>query len=268
MVRLAAAHDAEEVTRLLGAFRDHLRRDQPSVERFAASVDLLIGDPTRSTCWRGRRRRASASCATAPASGSAPATARSRISTWPGARGSGFGRALVEAALERARERGCASGARHERDTNTAAVALYESVGFSSGRGRGTCISCGVGYDLAHGDPRRARCGALPARAATGARGASRTMSRRCRSPGCAPLLTYARSTPPTALHARRPRSLSACRARAPSAANRTCESRTEGLRQTLERLARPALAARPREVLVALGDRALTFNAVEPRGL
>jgi ribosomal protein S18 acetylase RimI-like enzyme len=57
------------------------------------------------------------------------------------ARGSGLGRALVEATLERARERGCR---RVELDVNTEnapALALYRSVGFETGKD-------GTGQDL------------------------------------------------------------------------------------------------------------------------
>jgi GNAT superfamily N-acetyltransferase len=50
------------------------------------------------------------------------------------ARGSGLGRALVEATIERARERGCR---RLELDVNTEnppAMALYRSLGFETGK--------------------------------------------------------------------------------------------------------------------------------------
>ena len=135
MVRLAAAHDAEVVTRLLGAFRDDMGRDRPSDESLEASVGRLIGDADTDYLLAG-----------SPAEGICQL--RYRHCVWlsaadctledlyvePGARGSGFGRALVEAALERARERGCGRVVLDTRNTNTTAVALYESVGFSSGR--------------------------------------------------------------------------------------------------------------------------------------
>ena len=135
MVRLAAAQDAEEVTRLLGAFRDHLGREEPSNASLEASVGRLIGDADTDYLLAG-----------SPAEG--VCQLRYRHCVWlgagdctledlyvkPGARGSGFGRALVDAALERARERGCARMVLDTRNTNRAAVALYESVGFSSGR--------------------------------------------------------------------------------------------------------------------------------------
>ena len=46
------------------------------------------------------------------------------------ARRSGLGRALVEAALERARERGCARIELDVNEDNEAAIALYEACGF------------------------------------------------------------------------------------------------------------------------------------------
>ena len=48
------------------------------------------------------------------------------------ARGSGIGRALVEAALRRARERGCTRIVLDANEANAPALALYGSVGFGS----------------------------------------------------------------------------------------------------------------------------------------
>jgi ribosomal protein S18 acetylase RimI-like enzyme len=47
-------------------------------------------------------------------------------------RGSGLGRALVEAALERARRRGCARIELDANEANEPALRLYRSVGFGS----------------------------------------------------------------------------------------------------------------------------------------
>ena len=49
------------------------------------------------------------------------------------ARGSGIGRELVEAAMERARERGAARILLDTNEANEAALRLYASVGFRSG---------------------------------------------------------------------------------------------------------------------------------------
>ncbi len=43
----------------------------------------------------------------------------------------GFGRALVEFALERARQRGCRRAELDVNEANSAAVALYEALGFA-----------------------------------------------------------------------------------------------------------------------------------------
>jgi ribosomal protein S18 acetylase RimI-like enzyme len=45
------------------------------------------------------------------------------------------GRELVEAAFERARERGCARMLLDTNESNEAALRLYESMGFRSGSG-------------------------------------------------------------------------------------------------------------------------------------
>ncbi len=49
------------------------------------------------------------------------------------ARGTGLGRALVTAALERARERGCRRVELDTSEGNTPALALYHSLGFDEG---------------------------------------------------------------------------------------------------------------------------------------
>lgn len=130
-VRLATIDDAPEVARLLGAFRSWYGRAEPDDESFERSVRrimetadaeyLLAGDPAEGVCQL-----------------------RYRWSIWTeshdcwledlyvedGARGSGAGRSLVEAAFERARARGCK---RIELDvdvSNAPARALYERLGF------------------------------------------------------------------------------------------------------------------------------------------
>ena len=76
---------------------------------------------------------ASASCATGSRSGPrADDCWLEDLFVEEDARGSGLGRALVEAALERARERGCARMELDVNEANAAALALYESLGFDS----------------------------------------------------------------------------------------------------------------------------------------
>ncbi len=54
------------------------------------------------------------------------------------ARGSGLGRALVEAVADRARERGCARVELDVSESNPAALALYEGLGFATGKDSGS----------------------------------------------------------------------------------------------------------------------------------
>jgi GNAT superfamily N-acetyltransferase len=137
----AAPEEAADVARLLVAFRDWWGREEPGAASFAASVQRLIGrDDTEFLL---------------AATGCGPPVGvvqlRYRWSVWTeaedcwledlyvldSARGTGMGRALVRASLDRARERGCG---RVELDVNTgnpAARGLYESLGFATGKSGG-----------------------------------------------------------------------------------------------------------------------------------
>jgi GNAT superfamily N-acetyltransferase len=133
--RVAESADAGDVARLLTEFRDWIGAAGPDDASFAASVRRLMDDPATEYLLAG-------------AGPDAVCQVRYRHSVWSGAddcciedvfvresaRGQGLGRALVEAALERARARGCR---RAELDThagNAAALALYRSLGFTSRR--------------------------------------------------------------------------------------------------------------------------------------
>jgi ribosomal protein S18 acetylase RimI-like enzyme len=136
MVQLAGTNDASEVARLLSAFRDWQGRDYPTDASIHASVERLLADPDTEFLLAGD-----------PPAG--VLQLRFRHAVWTGtddanledlfvtaeARGSGLGRELVEAALERARERGCARILLDTNESNEAALRLYESVGFRSGSG-------------------------------------------------------------------------------------------------------------------------------------
>jgi ribosomal protein S18 acetylase RimI-like enzyme len=133
LVRLATPDDAADVARLMAAFRDWQGRDEPKDASIEESVRRLLADPDTEYLLGGD-----------PPAG--VLQLRFRHSVWTGtddahledlfvdasARGSGLGRALVDAALERARERGCARIELDANERNDPAVALYESVGFSS----------------------------------------------------------------------------------------------------------------------------------------
>ena len=131
-LRLAAPTDLATVTRLIAAFRDFLGSDYPDNAAIEATVATLIDDRSTEYLLIGD-----------PETGFAQS--RFRLSVWtgtedawledlfvePGARGSGLGRTLVEAAVERARARGCGRIQLDCNRDNEAAVRLYGSLGFT-----------------------------------------------------------------------------------------------------------------------------------------
>jgi ribosomal protein S18 acetylase RimI-like enzyme len=133
----AGPHEAEPVARLLVAFRDRLGVDWPPDDAFLAGVERLIEDP-------GTVYLLGSADADGPPAG--VAQLRFRHGIWwaatdceledlfvrEDARGRGLGRALVAAALDVARERGCRRIQLDANEDNTAAQALYRSFGFSA----------------------------------------------------------------------------------------------------------------------------------------
>lgn len=133
----AAEGEVDTVAGLLGEFRDHLGYESPTDDSIRASVGRLLA-------LKDTEYLLAASGAGAPAAG--VCQLRFRHSVWTGAedcwledlfvrgseRGTGLGRALVTAAMGRARERGCARIELDTEEGNSVAVALYESLGFSA----------------------------------------------------------------------------------------------------------------------------------------
>ena len=131
MVRLASQDDAADVARLMIGFRDWQGRTAPADDVIESTVRQLLAEPNTEFLLGG-----------SPAVG--VCQLRYRLSVWTGtddccledlfvvdeARGSGVGRALVEAAVKRARERGCTRIELDVNEANPAALALYESLGF------------------------------------------------------------------------------------------------------------------------------------------
>jgi ribosomal protein S18 acetylase RimI-like enzyme len=136
-VRLADPRDAETVSRLLVSFRDHLGYDWPSANAFLAGVERLLDE-------RDTDILLGFADADSPPAG--VVVLRFRFGIWRAgldclvedvyieehARGAGLGRALLEAALERARERGARRMELDTNESNAAAIALYEGLGFTS----------------------------------------------------------------------------------------------------------------------------------------
>ncbi len=131
MVRIATEEDAADVARLMIGFRDWWDRHEPDDGVFERGARRLLVDPNTDFLLAGD-----------PPAG--VCQLRYRYSIWTetddcwledifveeAARGSGVGRALMEAAFERARERGCARMELDVNEANPAAVGLYESLGF------------------------------------------------------------------------------------------------------------------------------------------
>jgi ribosomal protein S18 acetylase RimI-like enzyme len=135
-VWLADPGEAAAVAGLLVKFRDHQGRSSPSEDSFLASVQRLI-ERADTEFWLA------AEDDHAPAAGICQL--RYRHSVWtaaedcwledlyvaPEARRLGLGRALVQRALDRARERGCHRVELDTNEDNHDAIGLYRSLGFS-----------------------------------------------------------------------------------------------------------------------------------------
>jgi ribosomal protein S18 acetylase RimI-like enzyme len=133
----AAPDEAPAVAALLGGFRDHFGADWPDDASLLASVERIMagGDADYLLAANGDDPQG-------------VAQVRYRWSVWwkaedcwiedlfvrDDARGAGLGRALMDAALERASERGCRRVELDVNSENTAALALYRSLGFQTGK--------------------------------------------------------------------------------------------------------------------------------------
>jgi len=130
-LRIAGPSDLAATVRLIGGFRDFLGSTGPNNAELEVSVSELLGDRSTEFLLVG-----------SPEVGYAQV--RFRLSVWTGtedawledvfvepeARGGGHGRTLVEAAVQRARARGCRRIQLDANQDNTEAVKLYESIGF------------------------------------------------------------------------------------------------------------------------------------------
>ena len=136
-VWLAHPDEAAAVADLMIAFRDWWGRDWPSDNAFHASVERLIERPEVEYLLGAVDQDS-------PPAG--VCQLRYRFGVWMAAedcwmedlfvrdeaRRTGLGRALAQAALERARVRGCRRVELDVNEANQGALGLYEGLGFSS----------------------------------------------------------------------------------------------------------------------------------------
>jgi GNAT superfamily N-acetyltransferase len=136
-IRLASETDVEATAALLAAFRDWWGRDRPTDAALGRDVSRLLADPNTEFLLASRAvaREPEGLC-----------QLRYRYGVWheaeecwledlfvrDSARRAGLGAALVEAALERARARGCERIELDVNEANPAALRLYERLGFYS----------------------------------------------------------------------------------------------------------------------------------------
>jgi ribosomal protein S18 acetylase RimI-like enzyme len=136
----AGIEEAETVAGLLVEFRDWMEKEWPSANAFHASVERLMENPRSTEFLLGAPHD------DAPPSG--VCQLRFRFSAWTAsddcwvedlwvredARRSGLGSALMQAGLERAAERGCRRVELDASEGNPPAIALYEKLGFTTGK--------------------------------------------------------------------------------------------------------------------------------------
>ena len=130
MIRTATLEDLDTVTNLLIGFRDWWKSTSPADATFRTTAEKLLQDPNTEFLLAGT---------------DGLAQIRFRLSAWTGvedcwledvyvrdgARGTGLGKALTQAAIDRARERGCKRIELDVNEQNTRAVGLYTSLGFA-----------------------------------------------------------------------------------------------------------------------------------------
>jgi GNAT superfamily N-acetyltransferase len=135
-VWIAGEKDVAAVTSLMVAFRDWMGYDEPSADLVGRVVEELVRDPHTEYLLAAPARNAAAA---------GICQLRFRLSVWTGAedcwledlyvrdgaRRGGLGRALVDAAVDRARARGCKRIELDVNEEDPQALAFYRSTGFT-----------------------------------------------------------------------------------------------------------------------------------------
>jgi ribosomal protein S18 acetylase RimI-like enzyme len=139
VVRRATPGDAEAVARLLHDFQAEFDEPSPGVEALAERYADLIRNRDMTVLLAGEGPAGFAQIRYRPWVYSAGPQAHSYLEELyvvPSLRGQGIGRALMEAALDTARNEGATHMELGTSENDDAARALYESVGFTNREGR------------------------------------------------------------------------------------------------------------------------------------
>jgi ribosomal protein S18 acetylase RimI-like enzyme len=135
LLHRAGSDHLDDVVRLIAEFRDWWGKESPSVDDIREVAARLLDDPqTEFLLAYDDSATAVGVC-----------QLRYRLSVWTGsddcwledlfvsesARGGGHGRALVEAAFDSARARGCRRMELDVNEQNESALCFYESLGFT-----------------------------------------------------------------------------------------------------------------------------------------
>jgi ribosomal protein S18 acetylase RimI-like enzyme len=135
-VRRAVVEDAADVARLLRDFNLEYAEPVPPVEELTKTIARLLEEDEITVLLAGDGPVGLSLFRFRPGLWSAGAeTYLQELYVIPPLRGRGIGRALLSATIELARERGADGIDLNTGETDTAARALYESMGFSNREG-------------------------------------------------------------------------------------------------------------------------------------
>ena len=136
-VRVATPADADEVARVLHDFNAEFGDFTPEVEKLSETVERLIAEGEIVVLVAGEGPDGLAELRLRPSvfAGSTEAYLE-ELYVVPELRGRGIGRALLEAAMQEARERGATHIDLTTSEDDVAARRLYEDMGFTNREGR------------------------------------------------------------------------------------------------------------------------------------
>jgi GNAT superfamily N-acetyltransferase len=135
-VRQATVADAPAVGRLLHDFNSEFDEPTPGAAVLAERVERLLAGGELIVVIGGKGPDGLAQLSFRPSVfDGAPIALLEELYVTPPNRGGGLGRALLEAAIEAAREAGAVSIELNTSDDDTTAIALYESAGFTNREG-------------------------------------------------------------------------------------------------------------------------------------